>query len=413
MNGYISDEGPAWAAGPISAASERGRGGGVLVVRGMVGEARRGKVKAAAVAVEDKEFALANTLGEEIRPPWQKMVFSRKGVATLRGMSCLRDVTLRTMWIRVGATVVAWLGVASCSWAERTFLLVRGADGEEAYGEKFAAQVKAWQQALAHSDVTCVVIGESAGDAGKADAVLLQEQLAALRKEGPDDLWVVLIGHGTWDGAEARLNLRGPDVSATELAAWLEPFQRPIVVFNTTSCSGPFLAKLSKRGRVVVTATRGGNEKNYARFGEELAVALSDPAMDADQDGQLSVLELAVGAAQRTAAFYQEAGRLATEHALIDDTGDGQGTPLAWFRGLRAIKKGQGETDGFRARQQILRPSAAIAALTEEQREACIELEEKIAVLREKKASLPEEDYFQQLETLLLQLADAKGIGPP
>ncbi len=308
------------------------------------------------------------------------------------------------------AVVGLLLALASPGAAQRAFVLVRGADGETAYGEKFTHQLQAWREALKPAGADCFVIGEKPLPEGTTDAAALQQQLAALPRETADELWLVLMGHGSWDGAEARFNLRGPDVSATDLATWLHPFQRPLVIINTSSASGPFLAKLSGPQRVVVTATRGGNEKNYARFGEELAAALTDPAADFDQDGQLSVLEMTLAAAHRTEAFYKEEGRLATEHALLDDNGDGLGTPAAWFRGLRSTKQGQGEVDGFRAHQRVLLPSASDAALTAEQKAERETLETQLATLRSRKATMAEEAYFQELEGLLLQLAKAQGL---
>ena len=58
-------------------------------------------------------------------------------------------------------------------------------------------------------------------------------------KEGQQPLWVVLIGHGTYDGRAAKFNLRGEDVSDAELAAWLEPCRRPLAVINCASASAP------------------------------------------------------------------------------------------------------------------------------------------------------------------------------
>ena len=152
-------------------------------------------------------------------------------------------------------------------------------------------------------------------------------------------MWLVLIGHGTFDGKEARFNLRGPDVSADELALWLKPFRRPLAVIDTASCSAPFLNLLSATNRVIITATRSGNEQNFTRFGQYLAQALTDPEANLDKDGQVSLLEAFLTASHQAAEFYKLQGRLVTEHALLDDNGDGLGTPADWFRGLRAIKR--------------------------------------------------------------------------
>jgi hypothetical protein len=217
----------------------------------------------------------------------------------------------------------------------------------------------------------------------------------------------VLIGHGTFDGKEAKFNLRGPDVSGTEFAAWLKPYQRPLAVIDTASASAPFLAKLSAPNRVIITSTRSGNEQNFARFGEFFADAMTDAKSDLDQDGQTSLLEAFLSAAAGVAEFYKTEGRLATEHALIDDNGDGLGTPSDWFRGTRATKKaGNGAAlDGARARQFHLVRSEAEQKLTPTQRAQRDELELAIEDLRERKAKLGDEEYYRRLETVLLELA--------
>ena len=137
----------------------------------------------------------------------------------------------------------------------------------------------------------------------------------------------MLIGHGTFDGKTTKFNLRGPDVTAADLARWLKPFSRPLVVVDTTSCSAPLINTLSGSNRVVVTATRSGYEENFTHFGHFLAEALSDPEADLDKDHQVSLLEAFLTAARQTAEFYKTEGRIATEHALLDDNGDGLGTP--------------------------------------------------------------------------------------
>jgi hypothetical protein len=156
------------------------------------------------------------------------------------------------------------------------------------------------------------------------------------------------------------LTWRGPDVSEAELAEWLRPVTRPLALINTSSASAPFLAKLAGRNRVVVTSTRSGNEQNYARFGRFLAAAITDAAADLDRDGQVSLLEAYLAASQRTAEFYAGAMRLATEHALLDDNGDGLGTPADWFEGVRATRQAKegAAVDGPRAHQFHLIRSA-------------------------------------------------------
>ena len=217
----------------------------------------------------------------------------------------------------------------------------------------------------------------------------------------------MLIGHGTYDGKDAKFNLRGPDVSDEELAAWLAPCTRPLAVINCASASAPYLTRLSGDGRVIITATRTGNEDNATRFGDHLSSAITDPSSDLDKDGQTSLLEAFLAASHRTAEFYKSEGRILTEHALLDDNGDKLGISSEFFSGLRATKgaKDGAPLDGPRARQYHLVLSPAEHAMPAERRARRDELELAIESLREKKPSMVEGDYYGRLEPLLLDLA--------
>ena len=287
-----------------------------------------------------------------------------------------------------------------------TVIVVAGAPGEEVYGKEFAQQVETWGKVSAQAGAKAVTVGVGAAGA-LADRDRLKEALAAEAQEGPGELWLVLVGHGTFDGKEAKFNLRGQDLTAGELAEWLKPFRRPLAIVDTASASAPFLIKLAGAGRVVISATRSGSEQNYARFGKFFAEAIADGRSDLDKDGQVSLLEAFLSGSQRTTEFYKTEGRLATEHALIDDNGDGLGTPAEWFRGVRATKQAKdGSTlDGARAHQFHLVRSTAERQLAPEARARRDALELKIARLRETKAKTAEATYFAELEKLLLELA--------
>ena len=302
--------------------------------------------------------------------------------------------------------VVATVPAATSETESPSILIVAGAAGEEAYAKIFRQTADRWRQTAEQAGAHWREIG--LGDTnGPSDLDRLQGLLADEPKQSSAELWLVLIGHGTFDGREARFNLRGPDLSASTLAGWLKPFQRPIAILNTASSSGPFLNALSAPGRVIVTATRSGYEQNFARLGSYLAEAIADPKADLDKDGQTSLLEAFLMAARQVAEFYQTEGRLATEHALLDDNGDGLGTPADWFRGVRAVKRAAGgaSLDGLRAHQLHLIRSAPEQRLSPEQRARRDELEQAIARLRESKSSLADDEYYRQLETLLLELA--------
>jgi hypothetical protein len=284
-------------------------------------------------------------------------------------------------------------------------IVVVGAGGEEEFAGQFSTWAGLWEAASRRAGARHTVLGLTPGRTNDIEA--LKQALAAEPREGNGELWLVLIGHGTYSGKEAKFNLRGPDFTPIELAEWLKPIHRPMAVINTASSSAPFISALSKTNRVIVTATRSGFEQNFARFGQYLAEALTDPQSDFDHDGQVSLLESFLLASRRTADFYKTNGRLATEHALLDDNGDGRGTPPDWFSGVRATRKAKdgASVDGLRAHQFHLVRNAQEQKLSPETRARRDALELSIAQLRDHKKDLPEERYYHELEKLLLELA--------
>jgi hypothetical protein len=240
--------------------------------------------------------------------------------------------------------------------------IVRGCVRERDYGEAFARWAENWQKAgaAARAHVTTIGVGTSKS----TDAAELEKALQSEPIEGFDPLWLVLLGHGTATANDAKFNLRGDDLSVNTLAGWLKPFRRPVVIVNAFSASGAFLNPLAGADRIIITATRSGSENNFSRLGKYLSEAIADPSADLDHDGQTSLLEAWVSAAQSVADFYKSEGRLATETSLLDDNGDGLGTPADWFRGIRVVKKSSDKApDGLRAHQMHLVPSAADRSL--------------------------------------------------
>jgi hypothetical protein len=299
------------------------------------------------------------------------------------------------------------IGLVSSRAQTATVIVVAGAAGEADYAPDITQQAEAWAKVSAQARAQHVAIGLAPVSAARPDREQLKEAISAEPKDGAAELWLVFIGHGTFDGKEAKVNLRGPDLASADLAEWLKPFKRPLAIIDTTSSSAPFLARLSAPSRVVVSATRSGSEQNYARFGKFLAEALADPKSDLDKDGQISLLESFLSASHRTAEFYKAENRLATEHALLDDNGDGLGTPADWFRGVIATKRARegAPADGARAHQFHLVRSPAELELAPEVRARRDRIELEISALRERKAKLSGEKYFAELEKLLLQLA--------
>ncbi len=284
-------------------------------------------------------------------------------------------------------------------------IVVIGAAGEEQFGEEFSAWAKQWEEAAGKAGAQCTVIGRDA--APPLDRDRLRDALSAAPAESPEALWLVMLGHGTWDGRDAKFNLRGDDISATELTQWLAPLQRPVAIIAGFSSSGAFLKPLAAPGRVIVTATKSGGEELYARFGGRISQAIGDATADLDKDGQVSLLEAWLAGARGVTEFYEKEGRLATEHSLLEDNGDGLGTPADWFTGIRATKRAKdgAAPDGLRAHQFHLVRNSDENALPPELRAKRDALELEVAKLREAKATIAEDQYYRDLEALLLKLA--------
>jgi hypothetical protein len=287
-------------------------------------------------------------------------------------------------------------------------LLIVGAVGEETFKPVFEKEESLWRAAAVRGGAEVVTVGLDAIPDAKSDLdrKKVQEVVGRFKETNAAPGWIVMIGHGTDSGKEAKFNLRGPDFSAAELAEWLKPANRPLVIVNTASASGAFIKPLSGANRVIVTATRSGGEQNFTHFGTYLAEAIGSEEADLDKDRQTSLLEAFLMASRKTAEFYKDEGRLATEHPLVDDNGDGLGTPSDWFQGVRAVKKAQsGAVDGRRAQQVHLISNAADQRLSTEARARRDDLELRLASLRDRKNTTPKEEYYRELEGLLLEIA--------
>jgi hypothetical protein len=311
--------------------------------------------------------------------------------------------------------------------AERpTVLIVVGAAGTPEYASQFRGWADQWQAAARKAAAETIVIGLDGGGANDRDRLraALAEKVSptaaasAPAPSGREPLWLVLIGHGTFDGRESKFNMRGPDISDAELAEWLGPIKRPIVVLACASASGPFLNRLSGADRVVITATKSGNELNFSRFGQYLAEAIADPRADLDKDGQVSLLEAYLTAGSRVGEYYRTRAQLATEHALLDDNGDKLGTPADWFRGIRATRRAKdgAALDGVRSHQLHLVPSDRERGIPAASRRRRDQIELALAALRDGKDKLPGDEYYRRLEGLMVELAriyrDLPAAGP-
>ncbi len=296
--------------------------------------------------------------------------------------------------------LLAVLLAATGLQAATFYVTVAGLGGEPDYEQRFAAQAQEIDKLVRAGGPDAKVTTLYGPQATKVN---LQNALAQVARDAkPADAFVLmLIGHGGFDGYEYKINLPGPDISGVELATLLDhiPCTRQLVV-NMTSASGGSRAALERPNRVVITATKSGNEKNATVFARYWVEALRDPAADTDKNETVSALEAFTYADQKTAQFYDTQKRLATEHPTLEDTGQGDGT--------RKPSPDNGE--GLQAsRFTILRIGAAQIAAATPEKKALIEkredLEQQIDKLKYEKAAIPEDQYKKQLTALLLELA--------
>jgi len=290
-------------------------------------------------------------------------------------------------------------------------VVITGLGGEPGYRSALAE----WGSALERAGRTLGIpadrivrlVGDTAGasPAGGSRRATRENVLAALgdaarRSSRGDLVFIFLAGHGSHEGLESRLNLPGPDITAAELGKLLEALAgRRIAVVNASSASGDFVAALSAPGRVIITATKTSLERNATQFGGHFVAAYAADGADADKDGRVSLLEAFLYAKRETARAYTADNRLLTEHAMLDDDGDQQGSAAPGAEGA----------DGALARTVFLGAApAAVAAGDARAAELLAEkrgLEERIAALRGRKSSMAPEDYESQLEALLVDLA--------
>jgi hypothetical protein len=296
--------------------------------------------------------------------------------------------------------LLAALSVGAALHAATFYVTVAGLGGEPDYEQRFAAQAQEIDKLLHASSPDAKVTTLYGPQATKVN---VQNALAQVARDAkPNDaLVLMLIGHGSFDGYDYKINLPGPDLSGIELGALLDRIActRQLVV-NMTSASGGSRAALEKANRVVITATKSGNEKNATVFARFWVEALRDPSADTDKNETVSALEAFIFAETKTAQFYETQKRLATEHPILEDTGQGDGE--------RKPSPENGE--GLKAAQfPLLRIGASQVAANTPEKKALLEkrdgLEEQIDKLKYEKAAMPADEYKKQLQDLLIQLA--------
>jgi hypothetical protein len=298
--------------------------------------------------------------------------------------------------------VIVWLAISGSAFAQTTHLLiVVGLAGDEEHGELF----KKWGTTLA--DMASEKLGVDKANvtlltdaAATKDAVTKALEALASKAGAEDTVAIVLFGHGTFAANVAKFNLPGPDMAPQDFEPLLARLKSKRVIFvNTASASGPFVDALSGPGRVIVTATRTGDEKYATLFGGPFVDAFTTEAADGDRDGKVSILEAFDYAKKAVAASYVREGYMQTEHSLLDDNGDKQGS----------MEPGRQAKDGQSAavlslgsmRQQALPADEKVRALYLERQQ----IERRIESLKLLKSGMDPDKYAAELEKLGIELA--------
>jgi hypothetical protein len=311
---------------------------------------------------------------------------------------------MKTSARAIAALAMAIVCMPVAARAERYALAVSGASG----GEEYAQQYQQWTTSLSTmlidrmkldpSKVT--VLSDSSSERTRSTAANVRQALASIRRTmtNGDLLLVVLIGHGTFDGVDAKFNLVGADLESAHWAELVGGLPGHVVVVNTTAGSFPFLERLKGERRIVVAATDSLAQRFDTVFPQYFIDAFADEQTDIDKNGRISIWEAFAAATNGVRRFYQNRGQLATERSLLDDNGDGIGREAA----------ASGD-DGSVASRTYLDQPAAGAAPTDEvllqllQKRASLEAE--IEELRIRRSFIPQAEYQKEFERIMIELA--------
>lgn len=301
--------------------------------------------------------------------------------------------------MRLGKAGLATLAAAVSLHATTFYVTVAGLGGEPEYEQRFQSWAKDIDK-LVRASGPDAHVDTFFGPAATRDKVEAALRGIAQQAKKDDVLVLMLIGHGGFDGQDYKINLPGPDFSAIELATLLDRIPARQLVVNMTSASGGSIAALEKSNRTLISATKSGTEKNATIFARYWIEALRDPLADTDKNDVISALEAFRYAEQKTARFYETQNRLSTEHAVLEDTGHGEGTRTP------SPENGEGLVASH---LPVLRIGAAQALAKDPEKQKLMQrreqLETEIDRLKYQKAAMPDGEYKRQLQALLLELA--------
>lgn len=283
-----------------------------------------------------------------------------------------------------GAFALAFATLASPASAATYTFVVAGLGGEPAYEQKFREHAAAVASAAEQAAGSTANVVSLSGDAARAEAIKKEIKALASRMSASDAVVVVLIGHGSYDGENYRFNLPGPDLTDGELARLFDELPaRDQLIINATSASGAVIERWRKPRRVVITATKSGGERTATRFAQYWAEAVASDAADTNKDQIVTAAEAYAFATRQVEAAFKSETAMATEHARME------GADAARFTLARL---------GSAA---LVPDNPEVAALLSQRGT----IEQDLERVKERKAALPESQYYDQLEEVLVRLA--------
>jgi hypothetical protein len=298
------------------------------------------------------------------------------------------------------ALLMAFAGLfALHARAATYYVIVAGLGGQPDYVQRFTADANDLAR-IYKAEGPAAHVYTLTGAQSTAAQLRKTLQTVAGAAQPDDDFVLVLIGHGSDDGFQYKFNLVGPDMSAGEIGQLCNriPSRRQLIV-DTTSASGGAVTAFQRPGRAVIAATKSGTEKNATVFARYWVDAFQDPSADTDKSGSISALEAFTYAARKTADFYDSQKRLATEHAVFNDTGSGD-----------PVRAAGGDEGKLLSTFTLLRLGPSQTAMNDPAKRALFvqkdDLEEKIDLLKYQKAAMDPDDYKKQLTDALVKLAE-------
>ena len=262
--------------------------------------------------------------------------------------------------------------------------IVQGLGGEAVWDARFTDQrhkIREASTTMTNASMVTVFNGEEA----------TRENLLAHFSElsgtmGDDDRAAIyLIGHGSYDGEQYKFNIPGPDITDADLEEILDGFPGSNhFLVNTSSTSGAILDQLETDDRIIITATRNGNEKNATEFGAYFAEALSSDAADINKNNNVSIQEAFDFAERSVAEFFESQGKLATEHPQIRGNGAGSFS-------IARVQAVEASDDNPQVTALLARR---------------LELDSEIESLQLRRSEYSNAEYIERLQALVLESAE-------